>query len=267
MSEQKQRQLLHRLNEIGMSLERCGGALALLALGSVGQELERMDEYSDLDFFVIAATGCKQRFIEQLDWLENVHQLAYAFKNCDVGYKILFDDGIYGEYAVFELPELENAVYTGGRIVWKQKQFLQDDIIDCKAKIPSNRSISIDHVVGEAITNLYVGLLRYLRGEKMSALKFIQGYPIEGLMSVQYLLEPEVDYFPDAFGNERRIEHRFPAFANVLSECLQGYDKTPQSALALLAYLERIYPVDKRMSSEIRGLALRCIERDTAPKA
>lgn len=45
--------LLHRLDEIGKSLERKGGALLLLGIGSVGIETARLDDYSDLDFFVI----------------------------------------------------------------------------------------------------------------------------------------------------------------------------------------------------------------------
>ena len=43
--------LLKRLDDIGQSLERSGHALALIGLGSVGVELDRLDSYSDLDFF------------------------------------------------------------------------------------------------------------------------------------------------------------------------------------------------------------------------
>lgn len=45
--------LLARLDEIGAALARSNRALALLGLGSVGLELERLDRYSDLDFFAI----------------------------------------------------------------------------------------------------------------------------------------------------------------------------------------------------------------------
>jgi lincosamide nucleotidyltransferase len=52
--------LLKRLNEIGHSLEKSGHALALIGLGSVGLELDRLDSYSDLDFFVIVENGHKR---------------------------------------------------------------------------------------------------------------------------------------------------------------------------------------------------------------
>ena len=144
-------------------------------------------------------------------------------------------------------------------MVWRRPSFTNEGIVSGKAPLPSIRSSSIDHVVGEAVTNLYVGLGRYLRGEKMSALKFVQGYPIDGLLSVMHLLEPETAYFPDAFGNERRMERRFPKFSEIVAGMLQGYDKTPESALRLLEYLESIYPVNDRMSREIRALAVRCM--------
>ena len=64
--------LFARLNEIGESLKQSQKALALLALGSVGIELDRIDDYSDLDFFVIAKKGYKNYFLKNLDWLKDV---------------------------------------------------------------------------------------------------------------------------------------------------------------------------------------------------
>ena len=49
--------LLQRLDEIGQSLKDSKQALALLALGSCATERERLDQYSDLDFFVIVKDG------------------------------------------------------------------------------------------------------------------------------------------------------------------------------------------------------------------
>ncbi len=61
--------LLQRLDDIGRSLAQREPALALIGLGSVGRELDRLDQYSDLDFFVIVASGHKQDFINDLSWL------------------------------------------------------------------------------------------------------------------------------------------------------------------------------------------------------
>ena len=51
--------LLERLNAIGQSVAGTSAGLAVLGLGSVGSEPDRLDNYSDLDFFVIVRPGCK----------------------------------------------------------------------------------------------------------------------------------------------------------------------------------------------------------------
>lgn len=247
--------LLQRLDEIGKSLERKEGALLLLGVGSVGIETERLDDYSDLDFFVIVKPGYKDRFIDRLDWLEEVRPLAYAFKNSELGYKILFEDGIFGEYAVFEEEELADASYTEGRVVWKDPLYGNTGIAKPSNPIPSLKKDSLEHPLNEALTNLYVGLGRYARGERLSAMRFVQGYAIDRILSVLHLLEPEADYDPDPFGNERRLEKRFPRFAEIVGDMLQGYDRVPESALRILEFIEGVYPVNRRLSDEIRRLA------------
>ena len=58
--------LLSRLDAIGASLARRGDALALLGLGSVGVETDRIDDFSDLDFFAIVEPGRKARYLDDL---------------------------------------------------------------------------------------------------------------------------------------------------------------------------------------------------------
>ncbi|WP_150272042.1 hypothetical protein [Paenibacillus tepidiphilus] len=256
--------LLQRLDEIGRSLERKGGALLLLGVGSVGTETGRLDDYSDLDFFVIVEPGQKDRYIDRLDWLEEVHPLAYAFKNSDVGYKILFEDGIYGEYAVFEESELADASYSGGRVVWKDPAYTgKEPLISSSNRLPVLKKSSLDYPLNEALTNLYVGLGRYARGERLSAARFIQSYAIDSILSVLHLLEQEVEYYPDPFGNERRLEKRFPRFAEIIGQMMQGYDHVPESALRILDFLEEVYPVNPRLSAEIRRLADRTCQQES----
>ena len=116
----RKEQLLGRLEEIGRAVERSGHGLAVIGLGSVGRELERLDDFSDLDFFVIVGDGFKARYVDQLDWLGGVAPLAYAFRNTGDGYKALFADGIFCEFAVFERAELRSIPFAPGRVVWKR---------------------------------------------------------------------------------------------------------------------------------------------------
>ena len=169
------RRLLARLDQLGQVLADRGDALALLGLGSVGADLARLDHHSDLDFFVVVEDGAKPRYLADIDWLEALGPIAFEFTNTVDGRKVLFEDGLYAEYAVFTLPELAGAAYTAGRLVWRR-----DDApagLEHPQRAPSPGSTEpIEWHVGEALTNLYVGLHRDLRGERLSGIRLIQGF-------------------------------------------------------------------------------------------
>src|SRR5262245_58731258 len=120
MPDRKQDLLVARLNQIGASLEQTNKAVALIGLGSVGMEVDRLDEYSDLDFFVVVEAGFKGEFLGDLGWLGSICPIAYCFRNTPDGYKLLFEDGIFCELAVFEEAELVHVPFAPGRIIWKK---------------------------------------------------------------------------------------------------------------------------------------------------
>ena len=246
--------LLTRLDEIGRSLEQSGHALAVLGLGSVGQELDRIDAYSDLDFFAIVEQGYKLTYINSLHWLSDIHPIAYHFRNTEDGYKLLFADGIFCELAVLELDELRNIPFAPGRIVWKRSD-MPDTLGQpvSKPNVPSRRNK--DWLLGEALTNIYVGLQRDQRGEKLSAMRFIQGYAVDKLVELVEYIETPQKAHRDPFVNERRFEQRYPNVVPKLVTWTQGYEKNRESALAILEFLERHFDVSEAMAKEIRVLA------------
>jgi lincosamide nucleotidyltransferase B/F len=245
--------LLTRLDEIGQSLSRSGHGLALIGLGSVGLELDRIDEYSDLDFFAIVEEGYKQACLDSLQWLEDVHPIAYSFLNTVDGYKLLFEDGIFCEFAVFELAELKNIPFTPGRIVWKQA-----DVPDSlglpilKPSAPSKRDR--EWILGEAVTNIYVGLQRDARGERLSGMRFIQGYAVDRLLELVEFIEEGEEAHRDPFVNERRFEQRHPDVVPHLRTWAQGYANNRDSARSMLQFLEEHFSVNEAMAEEIRKL-------------
>ncbi len=245
--------LLERLEAIGRSLENSGHALALIGLGSVGLELERIDQYSDLDFFAIVEDGYKLRYIENLDWLGNVAPVAYHFQNTKDGHKLLFEDGIFCEFAVFELHELEYIPFSRGRIVWKQP-YIEDSIAVPALKNSSSPKPNVEWQVGEALTNLLIGLKRYRRGEKLSGSRFVQKHALNRVLDLAKWVEAENPYFKDPFSIERHFERRFPAVAERLPHFAQGYERTRESSLAILEFLEQHFEVNAAIAREIRSL-------------
>lgn len=245
--------LLTRLDNIGRSLAQSGHAVALLGLGSVGLELDRLDDYSDLDFFVIVEDGYKAHYIDNLDWLNAPYPLAYYFRNTADGYKALYQDGIFCEFAVFEQPELATIPFAQGRIIWQQPQ-IDATIGSPKRAGTPGQSKDVEWLVGEALTNLYVGLGRFRRGEKLSAERFIQHYAVDRLLELAPLLEKEQAIHQDRFANERRFEQRFPQMAQALPTFVQGYDRSGESAAAILRFLEEHFPVNQAIAGAIRQL-------------
>ena len=248
--------LLLRLDEIGKSVEKSGHGLAVIGLGSVGREIHRLDDFSDLDFFVIVENGFKQLFIEDLRWLSSIAPLVYQFRNTVDGYKVLFEDGAFCEFAVFEQPELRHIPFAPGKIIWKRESVEESIAVPVKISGPPELR-SVDWLIGEAITNLYVGLCRYHRGEKLSAARFVQNYAVDRVIELFEMNAKAAEVDRDVYSSERRIEQRYPAFAKVLPTFVQGYERTPESALAILEYVSGMHEINKAMFSVIRDLCRR----------
>jgi hypothetical protein len=246
--------LLQRLDDLGVVLAQRGDALALLGLGSVGVDLERLDDHSDLDFFVVVDDGAKQRYLDSIDWLEELHAVVFSFPNSVDGRKVLFADGLFAEYAVFTVGELGGASYPPGRIVWRRD--------DAPAGLESGRVPGpspyddAEYQLNEALTNLYVGLHRDLRGERLSAMRFIQVHAVDRVLTFLHLTEPGGGRPQDLFVVERGAERRFGPDVLPLARLVPGYAHNREAALAMLEWLEARADVSEVLAAAIRQLAL-----------
>lgn len=253
MATGKQELLLERLNAIGASLARSGNGLALIGLGSAGLELDRLDQYSDLDFFAIVETGHKNEYLGNLEWLSSICPIAFTYRNTRDGYKLLFQDSVFCEFAVFETPELRHIPYAPGRIIWKK-----DNVAEALLMPEPIRHAPEEHssewLVGEVLGNLYTGLSRNSRGEKLSAMRFIQVYAVDRLLELSAGFETTAAAARDIFAFERRFEQRCPVCAQALPEFIQGYERNVESALAILAFLESHVEVNPAMKRAIEDL-------------
>jgi hypothetical protein len=253
MSISKQEILISRLNEIGSSLARSGKAIALIGLGSVGVEVDRLDDYSDLDFFAVVEAGFKGEFLDDLAWLSSTCPIAYRYRNTPDGYKVLFEDGVFGEFAVFEEAELRDIPFAPGRIVWK-KAGVRDSLALPQQARNTWEDPSLEWSLGEALTNLYVGLSRLRRGEKLSAMRLIQYHAVDRLLELSERIEPAASPSRDIFAVERRYEQRYRSIAEALPEFSQGYERSVESATAILKFLERHFEVNSFLKDAILHL-------------
>jgi hypothetical protein len=245
--------LLQRLQAIAQSVESTGLGLAVLGLGSVGLELDRLDPYSDLDFFVIVRAGAKTRFLQNLDWLQRVAAVSFCYQNTPDGHKLLFDDGVFCEFAVFEADELPHIPFAEGRIVWIAAGF-DPAILKPKRHARGETQHTLEWTLGEILTSLYVGLVRHRRGEKLSAMQLIQGYAVDRLLELAPRMEPESAAQRDPFDPKRRFEARFTELGQMLPRFLQGYERNPESARAILNFAGQHFELNPHMKKAILEL-------------
>ena len=245
--------LIRRLDQIAGSLAADGRALALLGLGSSGLDLDRMDEFSDLDFFVIVRAGNKASLLDDLDWLATVAPIAYSYRNTPDGHKLLFADGVFCEFAVFEPHQLRAIPFAPGRVIWKAPGF--DEAACAPATRLAPAQADTTWLVGETLTNMYVGLSRLRRGEKLAAERAIQVNAVNAVLTLTARIETERAVARDPFAEERRFESRFPGLAAELPSFVQGFERSRESALAILRFLERSFPVNQAMAKAIRAVA------------
>jgi hypothetical protein len=112
----------------------------------------------------------------------------------------------------------------------------------------------IDYAVNEILTNLYVGLSRYHRGEVLSAFRLIQVHSIDRILSMaDKLYHPRLEN-EDTFGLERRIEIRHPELCTLFTRSILGYDQLPQSAKIILEFIKGITELNPMMVHEIERL-------------
>jgi lincosamide nucleotidyltransferase len=247
--------LLARLDAIGVSLARSGNGMALIGLGSAGSEISRLDQYSDLDFFAVVEAGHKNEYLENLAWLSSICPIAYAYRNTRDGYKLLFEDAVFCEFAVFEPPELCHIPFAPGRIVWRKDSVPESLLLPEQDRLAPEEH-SVEWLTGEILTNLYAGLSRNCRGEKLSAMRSIQVHAVDRLLQLAARFETETSAARDTFALERRFEQRYPVSAQALPEFVQGYGRNIESALAILDFLERHVEVNPAMKQAIAELCI-----------
>jgi hypothetical protein len=167
-----------------------------------------------------------------LSWLGDV---AWSHRDTPDGAKALVE-GVYCEFAVFLPQELKPILYQAGRVVWSRPG------LEIDAEHLPDRAEQ-DWLVNEVLSNVYVGMHRWLRGEKLSAMRFVQGQALDNLLRILGNDDP----FTDPFTPTRRAER----LGLDLDEFAGGYRQTPGAAAAILRALP---PGGGAMRAEVAAL-------------
>lgn len=228
---------LSLLDAIAGRVRQRPGALGLLALGSAGARTDRRDEHSDLDFFVI--TTDKPALLADLSWLGDVQ---WSHRNTRDGYRALVED-VLCEFAIFTPQEIHDVRGTAGRWVWRGP-----DCPDVLLRTPE--PTSAQWLVDEILSDLHVGLHRWLRGERLAAMRVVQVEALAHLLRLQALRADVEDV--DPFDPTRRAER----WDLPLERLAPGYESTPQAAALMLSLVD---PAPSPMRDAVASLLHRAL--------
>ena len=232
------------LETLAIAAQQSPHAIALVGAGSAGAESSRMDEYSDIDFFLIVEDGFSANFINDNSWFGSLLPISFAFRDTEHGNKALLENGVFLEFAIFSEAELALFGIPGLRTIWSKSGFT---LPDYPANKISERELS--YYVNQALSNLLVGALRLKRGERLAALVMIERHALTNLL-IAYRSKNNLK-IEDPFVIERRAEQ---ALGVDFAPLIQGYENLEGSLAEILNFAENNFEVNAEIALAIRTL-------------
>lgn len=182
-------------------------AISFVWAGSAADS-RRRDEWSDHDFFLIVEDGHAERLRLNLSWLPLADEIAWAVRESDHGFKVVYTNGQVLEFAVFDREELSHSRLNHHEIVFDRAN-ITDSVSRVYTPTPVSR-YSPDANLEIFMTLLILGGGRYRRGEVLSAGQFIRSYAVDHLLqAIKKTRESAKPEARDGLDVYRRVEQEF----------------------------------------------------------
>jgi hypothetical protein len=192
------------------------------------------DQWSDHDFFVITRPGEQERMRNDLSWLPDADQIAFAYRETGHGVKALYGSAHLLEFAVFDLEELSVARINRYRTLLDRGGVEQRmrSLRERTAKEGLERRPDPGWLSGQFLTALLVGAGRYQRGERASGRAQIQGAASHLAQLLARTIPQARAGLLDTLDPFRRFERAYPLLGQQLDDALGS--PPPQAAHLLL---------------------------------
>ena len=196
----------------------------LVLLGSSADEAaSRRDEWSDHDFFAIAAPGEGPRARETLDWLPDPERIVLRAREGELGFAVLYDDGHLMEFAVAEVDELPGALATDATVaVDDAERRVAALVARARAAAASGDVFDAANDIRLTMLKLLVGVGRARRGELLSAGDFVRTWAVKHLVRAirGRLGAATASAARDTIDPIRRFERDFPEWGAEIAQAL-----------------------------------------------
>jgi hypothetical protein len=198
--------------------------IGLVLVGSTA-ETERVDQWSDHDFFVLTEAGDQEALRQDLSWLPNAKSIAFWFRETEHGLKVVYDTGDVLEFAIFDCNELSGCMVNHHRLAYGHE--------DVKKALDIAKNRLPEVVVGDDLADfhhflsvLVIQVGRARRGEILTAGQGIRGTAATALLKVFTRRLPS-DTRLDKLDVSRRFEFAHPKIGKLIAEALE---QDPESA-------------------------------------
>ncbi|MFO0746604.1 MAG: hypothetical protein U1F43_13180 [Myxococcota bacterium] len=199
-------------------LQSRGDILGLVALGSMAEQGEAPDDFSDHDFFVIAEPSAAESYRERVDWLPDADAIVHHYRETAHGVKAFYRGGHFVEYAVFTPDEIALARVNRYRVLFDRGDVARrmDAVAVATRERVLREAPSDDWLVGQLLGEALVAALRDARGEHTSGAQRRQSATQHLLRLVARHVPSPTHHRLDDLDATRRVELAYPELAQRL---------------------------------------------------
>jgi len=191
--------------------------LALVAIGSLVHP-ERVDRWSDHDFWVVTTTEVQTDFLSDLAWLPNHSEIVLTLRPAQQYHTVLYSSGRIAEFAVFGLHDLSHGRLTEYRILFDRQDITARlQALAAQVHQEQRNSYAATATFGYFLITLCTGVGRAVRGELLSAYTYIFHYALDALLKlIAHHISPKLPEQADSFDPRRRCERLYPELSATL---------------------------------------------------
>lgn len=231
----------HFTEELRLKLAGDDRVLALVAVGSMAQQDYQPDEWSDHDFFVITIHGVQEDMRRDLSWLPRPDELVFSFRETEHGMKALYAGGHLLEFAIFNKDELQMARINRYQVLLDKAEIAPKlaELALTTQDFAAQASTNPNRRFAEFLMNLFVGVGRYARGERLSGHQFIKTHALTHLLRLLAEFHvSETQHLLDNLDPFRRFERVFPVLGTEINRILGHTPLLAAEGLLVLAVQE-----------------------------
>ncbi|NKY39209.1 hypothetical protein [Cellulomonas septica] len=211
-------------------------AAGLVLLGSAARsEAARRDEWSDHDFFVIAADGKGEEVRDVRAWLPDVERVVTVAREGAIGFAVLYDDGHLMEFAAATGAELGGATVVHHDVVIDEDGTLAALVESSGRRAADEPQPDPANDAALALVKLMVGVGRARRGEVLSGGEMVRQWAVKHLVLAIRARIPTEVRDREAIDPARRFEAAYPQIAPRLAAALAAPVEDAARALHALA--------------------------------